>query len=306
MRILVVGAGATGGFFGARLAAAGRDVTFLVRLRRAALLRERGLRLVGLGEPAVLTPQLVTADTLTTSYDLVLLSVKATALDEAVKDLTPAVGPDTAIVPFLNGLAHLDVLTSTFGAERVLGGVVKVATTVDQNGDIRRLGRTAAVEIGELSGRPSARLDAAAELLSGAEFTFSVVRDVIAAMWHKWVHVSSVGALTCLMRGTVGDVVAVPGGPDLARAIVAEAAAVSSAAGHPVPAAALNFIVDRVTEAGSATTSSMYRDVVAGVPAEVEQVFGDLIARARDLSVATPLLDLATLNLRVHQHRVTG
>lgn len=304
MRILVVGAGATGGYFGARLAQAGRDVTFLVRPRRAATLRERGLRIVGLGEEEVITPRLVTADELASPYDLVLLSVKATALKQAIDDVALAIGPQTAIVPFLNGMAHLDEINARFGARPVLGGVAKLVTTVNDDGDIVRLAPLATLTIGEQDGRPSSRVDAIHALLDGAGIEASVSTDIVAAMWHKWVFITTVSALTCLMRGTVGDVNAVPGGSGLGPAVLAEAAAVSAAAGFPVPDAELAATTSTVTQAGSPFAPSIYRDVVGGRPTEVEHVFGDLVRRARALSVATPLLDLATMHLRVYQHRV--
>ncbi|MFC4608690.1 ketopantoate reductase family protein [Streptomyces maoxianensis] len=303
MRILVVGAGATGGYFGTRLAQAGRDVTFLVRPRRAVTLRERGLRIIGLGEEEVITPQLVTADELSSPYDLVLLSVKATTLEQAIEDAAPAIGPKTAIVPFLNGMAHLDQLNARFGARPVLGGVAKILTTVNDDGDIVRLAPLATLTIGEQDGRPSPRVDAVHALLDDAGIDASVSTDIVAAMWHKWVFITTVGALTCLMRGTVGDVGAVPGGSGLGPAILAEAAAVSAAAGFPVPEAELATTTSIVTRSGSPFASSMYRDVMSGRPTEVEHVFGDFVTRASALSVATPLLDLATLNLRVHEHR---
>ncbi|MFD5513249.1 ketopantoate reductase family protein [Streptomyces sp. NPDC127051] len=257
MRILTVGAGAVGGWFGARLARAGQDVTFLVRRERAAVLRERGLRVTGLGEDLALTPELVTADALSRPYDLVLLSVKSTALDRAAKDLAPAVGPGTAIVPLLNGMAHLEHLRDRFGGAPVLGGVAKVVTTLNEHGDIVRMAPPSTVITGELDGRTSARVDAVRALLSGAGIDSP------------------------------------------------EAAAVSAAAGHPVPDAELAFTARTVTTPGSPLTPSMYRDLVAGRPTEVEHVFGDLIARARALAVHTPLLDLATLQLRVHQRRMS-
>ncbi|MFG1705047.1 2-dehydropantoate 2-reductase [Nonomuraea sp. M3C6] len=305
-RILVVGAGATGGFFGARLVQAGRDVTFLVRPQRAAALRERGLRITGLDERTVIEPRLITAEEITGAYDVVLVSVKATGLTQAIDDIAPAVGPDTTIVPFLNGVAHLDPLNARYGTKSVLGGVVKVATTVDQDGDIVRLAPMAELVIGEQDGRPTPRVRELCELLSGAGFGTAVAPDIVAAMWHKWVFITTVGALTCLARGSVGDIVAVPGGRELGAAVLAEAAAVSAAAGHPVPADELAWITGTVSQAGSGFTPSMYRDVVAGLPTEAEHVFGDLVRRARTLSVPTPLLDLATLQLRVHQHRTTS
>jgi 2-dehydropantoate 2-reductase len=304
MRILVVGAGATGGFFGARLARAGRDVTFLVRPRRAAVLRERGLRIVGLGEEEVITPRLVTAEGIAAPYDVVLLSVKATALGAAMDDLASAVGPQTSIVPFLNGMAHLDGLNARFGAPSVLGGVVKIVTTVNRDGDIVRLAPMASIAIGEQDGQPSQRLERVRALLDDAGFDLTVSSDIVAAMWHKWVFITTLGALTCLLRGSVGDIVAVPGGAGIGPAILDEAAAVSAAAGFPVPDDEVAFTTAMVTQAGSGLTASMYRDVVSGRPTEVEHVFGDLVGRARALSVDTPLLDLATAQLRVHEYRI--
>jgi 2-dehydropantoate 2-reductase len=305
MKILVVGAGATGGFFGLRLAQAGRDVTFLVRPHRAAVLRDRGLRLTGQGADEVLVPKLVTAGDIASPYDLVLVSVKADLLPSALGDAAPAVGPHTTVVPFLNGVAHMDVLNARFGTSAVLGGVVKVVTMVDDAGDIVRLAPLASMTIGEQDGHSSRRLAEIGQTLSGAGFDLSLSPDIITAMWRKWVFISTLGALTSLMRGAVGEVVAVPGGERLGPAILAEAAAVSAAAGHPIPSDELDMVTAVVTEAGSKDTASIYRDLAAARPTEVEHIFGDLTARARALGVSTPLLDLATLNLRVHQNRVT-
>jgi 2-dehydropantoate 2-reductase len=304
MRILVAGAGATGGFFGARLARAGRDVTFLVRPGRADLLRERGLRVIGLDDSETISPRLVTAPEIRDAYDVVLLAVKATALATMIDELAPAVGPNTVILPFLNGLAHLDVLNERFGEKAVLGGVVYVATTVNDDGDIVQLAPMASVSLGEQDGSMSERVRGVAASLGEAGFDVDVRADIMAAMWHKWVFIATAGALTCLMRGTVGDIAAVPGGRGLAEAILAEAAAVAAAAGFPVPDGELAATRATMTEAGSSFASSMYRDVEAGRRTEVEQILGDLTARARARSVSTPRLDLATLHLRVYERRL--
>ncbi|MFE5972979.1 ketopantoate reductase family protein [Streptomyces sp. NPDC056460] len=306
MKILVVGAGATGGYFGALLARAGRDVTFLVRPARAAALRERGLRVVGRDEEWVLTPRLVTADALDTPYDLVLLSVKSTALEQSIQDMAPAVGPDTAVVPLLNGLAHLDALNARLGTSAVLGGVAKVVTTLDETGDIRRLAPLAHLTLGEQDGTRSARTAEFRAVLEDAGIASPEPEHVVTAMWHKWVFITTLGAVTSLMRGTVGEVYDAPGGPALAPALLDEASAVAAAAGHPVPEAERAATLAVVAAPGSPMVPSLYRDLAAGRPTEVEHLFGDLTTRARALDVATPLLDLATLHLRVHQQRVTA
>ncbi|MCQ9162846.1 ketopantoate reductase family protein [Arthrobacter sp. STN4] len=301
MRFLVVGAGATGGYFGARLAQAGRDVTFLVREGRAAVLRERGLRITGLGQDQRIEPQLVAAGQLGGPFDVVVVTVKAAGLPAAIADLAPAVGPDTAIIPFLNGMAHLDALTAAFGADKVLGSVVKVLATLDDDGGIRQLGPLAEWSVGELHGGPTDRVR---RILAGIDvpgYTARAVPDALAAMWHKWVFIATAGVVTCLMRGPVGDVVSVPGGTEFVYAALAEAVAVSTEAGFPVPdpvtAEALAFLA----QPGSAFTSSLYRDMTAGLPNEAEHILGDFARRAHVLGLEVPLLDLALMQLRVHE-----
>ena len=306
MTILVVGAGATGGFYGLRLVQADRDVTFLVRERRADVLRQRGLRVVGQAGEEWIDPQLVTADAIERTYDTVILSVKAMALRAAMDDLTPAIGSDTRIVPFLNGIAHLEALNNRFGTERVLGGVVKVPTQLNDDGDVVWLSTDATMEIGAQDGSASLQLDRVAAELSGAGFEFSLSENIIAAMWEKWaVHRGRRCACwsTVLMRGTIGDVVGCPGGSELGPAILEEAAAVAAAAGYPLTPPRLP---PRPTSSPQSARRWIhpYTEIsVAGVATEVEEILGDLVARGQSMGVATPLLELATLSLRVYEAR---
>jgi 2-dehydropantoate 2-reductase len=301
--ILVVGAGATGGYCGMRLAQGGRDVSFLVRPRRAQTLRERGLRLTGVGGDERIEPQLLAAQELDRPFDLVILSVKATALDAAIEDFAPAVGQTTRILPFLNGIRHLDALSAGFGRSAVLCGVIKIATQLNEDGDIVLLAPGATMEIGAQPDAQTPDLEAISAQLTVPGFELSVASDPLGAMWHKWVFIATIGALTCMMRGTVGDIVAFPTGPELGPRILAEAAAISAAAGHPVPAAQIEATRAAITQVGSPLASSLYRDMSEGAGTEVEQVLGDLVTRASEFGVAAPLLDLATLHLRVYERR---
>lgn len=303
MRILVVGAGATGGYFGGRLAQAGRDVTFLVREGRARTLRERGLRIVGLGEETVLKPALVTADTIEGTYDLVLLTVKESGLLGAVDDLAPAVGPDTLIVPVLNGMRQIDVLVERFGEDAVLGGIAYVMTTIDADGDILRLADMHRLTYGRRDGRVDAKVQAVHAALSDAGFDTALSERILAAMWSKWTFIASLGAVCVLGGGTVGEVAAVPGGTALAEAVLGEAASVAQAAGQPVPDQELDAYRSMLTKQGSDDTSSLFRDLSAGLPVEAEQIFGDLVARAEAFGVAVPSLAAVTVRLRVHNAR---
>lgn len=304
MRILVVGAGATGGYIGGRLMQAGQDVTFLVRPGRARHLQERGLRIVGLGENTILIPKLIISGEVAETFDLVILAVKATALHQAIEDLAPAVGPDTLILPLLNGLGHIDALVKRFGARSVLGCAVKVVTTVDTDGDVVRLADLHSLTYGTLGPDDSRSLSDVHNVLSDIGFDTSESEDIVGVMWAKWVFIASTGAVNCLMRGTIGEVAAVPGGTAFAEAVVSECAAIAAAAGHPVPRHELHNTRTTVTTPGSPFASSLYRDLVQGNSIEGNHIFGDLVSRARDLDVPVPLLDLVTAHLEVHQNRV--
>lgn len=317
MKIIIVGAGATGGYFGAKLAQAGRDVTFLVRQRRAAALRERGLRVVSPGgaEIVQIQPEVVTAAELADGpaagaagrpayADTVLLTVKAAGLGAAIEEVRPTVGPDTTIVPVLNGMRHLDTLNAAFGGPRVLGGVAVLATQLDEYGDVVAYNDAASLTIGAQDGQRTDVVERTRQLLDGAGFQVAVSDDILAAMWAKWAFIASVGAATCLLGGTAGEITAAGGAP-VARAIVAEAYQVAAAAGYPVPDADEERTGAMLTEAGSPFASSMYRDLRQSRPVEVDTILADLTARGRAHGVNTPLLDAAVTALRIHNDRLT-
>jgi 2-dehydropantoate 2-reductase len=301
LRMLIVGAGAVGGYFGGRLLEAGREVTFLVRPARAEQLRREGLRIVSPHGDLKLTPKLVTADALATPYDLVLLSVKAYALDSALADMAPAVGPKTQILPVLNGMRHIELLQQRFGSSAVLGGVCLVATELDETGRIVQMADFQQLVYGELDGDVSQRSRALDAALQGAGFHARLSTNVLQEMWEKWVMLASLGAVTCLLRGSVGEVVEVPGGSETALAVLEECTRVATACGHAPSESFLARPASVLTAPGSSLTSSMYRDLRRGAPVEADQILGDLIARAVSRGVATPLLKAAFVSLRVYQ-----
>src|SRR5262249_33102677 len=204
MRVLVVGAGAIGGYFGGRMLQAGRDITFLVRPKRASELASAGLVIKSPnGDVTLKTPPTVQADTIKDTFDVVLLSCKAYDLDDAIKSFAPAVGPKTAIIPMLNGMLHLDTLDQTFGRERVLGGRCAIAVTLNEQREVVQLQPMQSLNFGERNGPTSDRVRAIADTFSvvnGAAPSENVVQD----MWEKWVFLASIAASTSLMRGPVG------------------------------------------------------------------------------------------------------
>lgn len=306
MRILIVGAGATGGYFGGRLAEAGRDVTFLVRPTRAEQLRRDGLRILSPHGDLALKPRLLVAGEPTGPFDVVILAVKAFGLDQAIGDFAPAVGPDTMIVPFLNGMRHIDLLVERFGETPVLGGVCMVATQLDRIGRIVQLaGGTQAMIYGEREGPRSQRVETLDAALKEAGFDTRVSGSIVQEMWEKWVMLATAGAATCLLGGDVGEIEATEGGAEATLRCLAEATAVAAASGYPPRDAFVAGTQTMLTAKGSNLATSMYRDMRNGLPVEVEHILGDLVRRAHGLHLDAPLTEAAAVKLRVYQNRLS-
>jgi 2-dehydropantoate 2-reductase len=304
MRLLVVGAGSTGGYFGGRLAQAGRDVTFLVRPRRAAQLQESGLQIVGPHGDVTVSPKLVTADEIGAPFDAVLLAVKAYSLDAAVADFATAVGPETTIIPMLNGMRHIDILEERFGKEAVAGGVCKVAATIDPEGRIVQLAEFQELAYGERDGSVSRRMQQLDAFMQGAGFDARLSRSIEYEMWEKWTLLATLGGITCLMRGNIGEVVAAPGGVSFILSFLDEVVSIVSAVGEAPTAAFLEGARKTLTTPGSTQSPSMFRDLQQDSPIEADQIIGDLLARGAKAGIATPLLAAAYAHLSVYQQRL--
>ena len=304
MRILVVGAGAIGGYFGGRMLEAGRDVTFLVRPRRAAELAEAGLVIKSpKGDATLRNPPTVQADKLAETFDVVLLSCKAFDLDDAIRSFAPAVGPRTAIIPLLNGMRHLDVLDDRFGSERVLGGLCAIAVTLNDKREVVHMMPMQSLNFGERDGKLSARVGAIADVMASGNFGGVASEHIIQEMWEKWVFLAALAALTCLMRGPVGHILAAPGGQDFVLGMLDECSAVATAQGYAPRAAFLERTRGMLTAEGSPMTASMFRDIKAGAPVEADHVVGDLVARGDAAKVPVPKLRAAYIHLKAYEAR---
>jgi 2-dehydropantoate 2-reductase len=306
MRILVVGAGAVGGYFGARLAQANRDVTFLVRPKRAKEIASRGLQIVSPHGDFTLHPKAITAGEIDRPYDLILLGVKSYALAGAMNDFAAAVGPETTILPVLNGMRHIDLLTARFGKLAVVGGVCLVATEIDDEGRIRQLAEFQRLVYGELDGQHTSRIEQLDATLRGAGFDAVISYHIMQDMWQKWVQLATLGAITCLLRGNIGEIAAVPDGADVALSALRECASIAEASGYRQSDAFLQEQTVELTARGSPLASSMYRDLKKGAPVEVDTILGDLLDHGRKHGVAAPILRAAFVNLWVYQNGIGG
>jgi 2-dehydropantoate 2-reductase len=306
LKILVLGAGGVGGYFGGRLVEAGGDVTFLVRERRAAELAADGLVIKSPCGDATVRVQTARAGEPLVTYDIVLLCCKAYDLESAMDGIAPAMGAKSAVLPVLNGLSHLDRLDRRFGAARVLGGLAQIAATIGAGGRIEHLNRLHRIVFGERDGTRSARVTALAALLAKARFDSALSDQIVLEMWEKFVLLASLAGMTCLMRAPVGAIMAAGDGEALMREFIAECTAVATAAGYAPRAQFLARAQGLLTERGSTFTASMLRDIERGGPTEGDHILGDLLRRARALGLATPLLRTAACHVEAYEARRAG
>jgi 2-dehydropantoate 2-reductase len=304
MRFLVLGAGAVGGYFGGRLAEAGRDVTFLVRPPRAAALAEHGLKVESqLGDFQV-PVKTVTADRVGGPYDVVLLTAKHYDLDAAIEAIRPGIGPDTAILPLLNGIVHLDRLEAAFGPERVLGGVAYVGAVLLPGGSIRHVNRLSGIAQGERAGGSSERTQAIAAEFAGTPVSVPVNENILQEMWEKFFMMGAMAGMNCLFRGNIGEIAATQDGRALMLAALGECRAVAKAAGYEPRPQARERVETMLTEPGSVNSASMRQDLEAGRRTEADAIVGDMLRRAREFGLPTPLLSAAYCALQVHENRL--
>jgi 2-dehydropantoate 2-reductase len=303
MRILVLGAGGTGGYFGGRLAAAGRDVQFLVREARAAQLAAQGLRVKSPFGDLDLPVRTVTATTLAPQYDLILLSCKAYDLDGAMDALAPGLGPDTLILPLLNGLRHMPLLDQRFERAHVLGGLCHIAATLNERGEVLHLNRVHLLTLGARSAQQAAAVGDLERTLGGAGFEFKLSHDIERELWAKFVFLTTLAAMTCLMRGAVGEIMATRDGKALMNEVFDACLAVAAAAGFALApdwqAKTRAFLTDRA----SLLTASMLRDLEAGGRTEADHILGDMVERAAAASIAAPVLRAAYCHLQTYAGR---
>ncbi len=301
MRVLVIGAGALGGYYGACVVRAGGDVTFLVRAKRAEQLRRDGLRVVSPHGDFAVQPKIVEANELKEPYDVVFVGVKAYSLEDAMGQFAPAVGPNTMILPILNGLKHIDALTARFGAARVLGGLANVSAGLDGDGRVVQFMANQTVVLGETKGALSDRVTALAKVLNVPGIDVRASDAIMQDMWEKFVQLSTLAGITCLMRASIGDILTVPKGEELIFRLFAEHCAIATASGFEPRAPFIEFDRKLFTTQNSPLKASMLRDIERGSVTEAEHILGDMANRGQALGIATPTLDLARAHVAAYE-----
>jgi len=306
MRILVLGAGGIGGYFGGRIHVAGGDVTFLVRPARAAQLRKTGLQVFSPHGDIKISPQVVTRDELLAGgghFDVIVLSCKSYDLESAIDAIAPAVGEQSVILPLLNGVSHIATLAARFGQARVLGGVAFISVVLAPSGEIKHLNAMHRLAAGSLTATPSVWLAPLAQLFAASGFEFVLADDIEQTMWDKFVFLTTLAAATCTLRASVGDILRTVAGEQFIDGLLGECVSVAAACGHAVGQAPLAAYRKQLTEPGSGLMASMLRDVERGGATEADHILGDMVARAQARGVDVPLLRLAYSHLQAYELR---
>ena len=301
MKILILGAGAIGGYVGGRLHQNGADVTFLVREKRLEALQRDGLVIKSTKGDITQKVKAVTKGSQGGPYDIVLLTCKAYDLDSAMDAIAPAVGANTTVLPLLNGMRHLDALDARFGSEKVVGGLARVGVAMNEQGHILHTSPFAAISFGERDGKPAraalTELDAAIRK-SGVDGGLNA--NIVQDLWDKWIMLCTLAATCCLMRGASGDILEAEEGREIVLETVDEGRRVAAAAGHDPGEKGIATIRSFLTVKGSKFAASMLHDLEKGAMVEADHIVGDMIARARKAGVATPNLRLAYAHLQVY------
>ena len=306
-RILVLGAGGIGGYFGGRLAEAGADVTFLVREGRRSLLDERGLRIESQFGNVELDVRAILASEVEVGYDAVILTCKAYDLDDAIRTIAPALAPSGFVLPLLNGVAHIDILNEAFGRSRVLGGSARIQVTLTDQGVVRQLNDWRSITFGEQSGEISERVGVLKALFDNTRgVEVNAVADIMQRMWEKLVHLATAAAMTCLMRANVGEIVRTPDGEKIFLSLLDTMANIAAAQGYRPSNEFIEAYRKTFAQRDSLYTTSMLRDIERRGRTEADHIIGFMLRKALEAGLDAQTLLLAYTHLKAYEQRLAA
>jgi 2-dehydropantoate 2-reductase len=299
MKILILGAGGVGGYFGGRLIEAGADVTYLVREKRQQSLIENGLEIESPYGNLSLKVKTATSETVSADFDLILLAPKAYDLDSALETLSNAIGENTVLLPFLNGIAHMRKLDALYGKRRVMAGVAHIAAELTSSGVVRQMSTSHSLTFGHRDAAHEAVAREFLELCRRSKFDSAYAESVDEMLWTKWTFLATLAAATTMCRGPIGKIMAAQGGERLMRRMYAECLWVANAYGIPIPGAAQDQALKVLTESGSPLTASMLRDMLSGQRTEHEHILGEMVRMAQAMDLELPLIAAAYCHMQV-------
>lgn len=300
MKILIVGAGAVGGYFGARLIEKGEDVTFLVREKRKQQLLEDGLVVESKHGNVSAIPQLITAAD-QGSFDVVLIGTKAYHLDQAIDSVKPFVHSETIIIPMLNGIAHIEQLQQAFSKEQVMGGLCFIESTVTADGIIQQTSGIHHFLFGELDGQETERLKQLEQVFSGTKGKFKASNSIMSDLWHKYLFITAMSGVTTLFQQPIGPIIELEEGQEVIKTVINEITQVMRAEGAPIAEDVEVEQYSRFIALDFGMKSSMQRDMEKGAPVEVDHLQGYLLKKAKYHKIETPVLKSVYVNVKLYE-----
>jgi len=308
VRFAVIGVGGVGGYFGARLAEAGHDVTFVARGAHRAAIAESGLHVKSLAGDVSIRPAVVTEDTRSVGVvDCVVLAVKTWQVTEAARSAAPLVGPGTLVLPLQNGVEAPDQVAAVLGREHTLGGVAKIISFVAGPGRIEHAGAAPALVIGELDGRHTERVEAVCRAFDGAKGTsVTLSSDIQLALWEKFMFITSWAGVGAVTRAPMGVVRTLPETRRLIEGALLEIERVAQARGIRLAPGAARAIMDFVDSVPADGTASLQRDIAAGRPSELNDLTGAVVRLGARAGVPTPINDFILGALSPLEQRARG
>lgn len=293
MRIAIMGSGGVGGYYGGLLACAGHDVTFIARGAHLAAIRAHGLQIKSVHGDLTIAPAQATDNPAGVGpVELVLVTVKTTATDEAARAIRPLVGPATVVLSLQNGIDAAERIGAVVGLEHMLGGATWVSSTIEAPGVIRQESQFRRIVLGELDGRITPRAQAVYEALQSTGATVELSANIRQVLWTKFVFIAALSGVGAITRLPVGDYRHVPETRDLLVRLMREVEAIARASGIALDANVVDQALAVVDNAAPGIQSSMQRDVAAGRPSELESMIGVLGRKGRELGVPTPVADM--------------
>jgi len=303
MKLLVLGAGGIGGYFGGRLAQAGTDVTFLVRPKRREQIEREGLRIESPLGDAQIKARTVLAEELRPGYDLVLFTCKAYDLDSAMDAIAPVMDGTCAVVPMLNGIAHLEKLAERFGKPSVMGGTAQINVTLRRDGVVHHMDKLGRIVFGELDKSTSTRSKALADALAKSQVDWKLSPDIELEMWEKIVFLCTLASATVLFRANVREIIAAPGGTKAMQRALAANVEIATRERHAPRKEAIEFAHTRLTDPVGTWSASMLRDLEAGGQVEGDHIVGWMLEKARKHGVDDTILSIAYTHLKAYEAR---
>ncbi|MBM7584527.1 2-dehydropantoate 2-reductase [Bacillus pakistanensis] len=303
MKILVVGAGAVGGYFGGRLLEKGEDVTFLVRERRKRQLQETGLVLKSINGDVTLEPALIESGENVEPYDVVILSMKAYHLEKAINDLRPYVGPKTVIIPLLNGISHIDQLVTAFNESNVIGGLCYVESTLNEDGHIIQTSGLHDLVFGERTAENTERMTKLQQAFSGAKGNYILSENINREMWHKYLFISTLSGVTSLFRSPIGPIRDDEFGAATIRSTLKEASSIMRSVHAPLADDIVEINWNKLHSIGHKMKSSLQRDMEKGVAVEGDHFYGYLLRIAKEKEISAPTIEKIYANLRIYENQ---